>query len=134
MSRTHSHSKRKHAEINIVPLVDVLIVVIFFILMSMQIRQPRVVNITPPEMETAGENKASDPILIAVDKEGQFYYNNEPVSGEELQQLLKTAAELGDASQRVLSIVDEDTPVKKLTFVLDMTRKYGFENVRMQTR
>ena len=43
--------------VNIVPLVDVLIVLIFFFLITMQFRDHQRVEITPPKMEAqAGQS------------------------------------------------------------------------------
>ena len=126
--------RRKHInQINIVPLVDVLIVLIFFFLMTVQFQDRNVLNITPPKVETAGENKAAEEIIIAVDTEGTLYYNNLEVENEQLAELL-TLAYAVDADQRVLVIADEDVAFKKVTFVLDRCRKAGLEAIRIQTR
>ena len=47
-----SRPKRK-AEVNIVPLVDVLTVLIFFFLLTMQFKEIYAVDITPPKMESS---------------------------------------------------------------------------------
>lgn len=125
--------RRRRSEINIVPLVDVLIVIIFFFLMTMQLREPRVMNITPPKVETSGENEARDPILIAINGAGEFFYNNEPVQQEELASLLALASGVS-AEQSVLVIADEETPLKHVTHAMDLCRKHGLERLRLQTR
>ena len=72
--------RRRRTEINIVPLVDVLIVLIFFFLMTMQFKTLSVLNITPPKLETAGKQKDYDVIQIAIDESGTLFYNNHFVS------------------------------------------------------
>lgn len=124
---------RRRAEINIVPLVDVLIVIIFFFVMTMQLRDTHVLNITPPKVETAGKNQSKEAILIAVDGEGQFFYNHEPVNEEALMRLVDIAAQL-DKEQRILLIADEEAPLKYVTRVMDICRKRGLEQLKLQTR
>ena len=85
---------RRRAEINIVPLVDVLIVLIFFFLMSMQFRDSKILNITLPKIETAGKNKALEQLEIAVDTEGKFYFNGAEISKGGLEEAVKVAAYL----------------------------------------
>ena len=126
-------SRRRINQINIVPLVDVLIVIIFFFLMTIQFQDRTVLNITPPKVETAGENKATEDIIIAVDVDGVFYYNNQEIPQEGLLELLVLAASI-DSDQRILVIADEDVAFKKVTFVMDRCRKAGLGAIRIQTR
>lgn len=119
--------------INIVPLVDVLIVLIFFILMTMQFRNLSTLNITPPKMETAGPNKATDDISIGINPEGGFFYNNRVVTKEELESSLLNASKI-NKHQSVLVLADEETAVKHMTTVMDASRKAGLEKVRLQVR
>ncbi|HOO91986.1 MAG TPA: biopolymer transporter ExbD [Opitutales bacterium] len=124
---------RKKAEINIVPLVDVLMVLIFFFLMTMQFRNVNVLNITPPEIQTAGKNLLNEQILIGISTEGQFYLNNQEVPEAVLKEALKIAGE-ANAEQPVLLVSDEETPLKHVTKVLDMCRSNKLNRIRMKSR
>ncbi len=124
---------RKKAEINIVPLVDVLMVLIFFFLMTMQFRNVNVLNITPPEIQTAGKNLLNEQILIGISPEGQYYLNNQEVPEAVLEEALKLAGE-ANAEQPVLLVSDEETPLKHVTRVLDMCRSNKLNRIRMKSR
>lgn len=124
---------RKKAEINIVPLVDVLMVLIFFFLMTMQFRNVNVLNITPPEIQTAGKNLLNEQILIGISMEGQLYLNNQEVPEAVLKEALKIAGE-ANAEQPVLLVSDEETPLKHVTKVLDMCRSNKLNRIRMKSR
>lgn len=124
---------RKKAEINIVPLVDVLMVLIFFFLMTMQFRNVNVLNITPPEIQTAGKNLLNEQILIGISPKGQFYLNNQEVPEAVLKEALKIAGE-ANAEQPVLLVSDEETPLKHVTKVLDMCRSNKLNRIRMKSR
>ena len=126
--------RRRHkAEINIVPLVDVLMVLIFFFLMTMQFKNEDVLNITPPKIETAGENQLTNQILIAVSPEGEFYLNNQLVTTATLQEALKIAGE-NDSEQPVLLVSDEETPLKYVTQVMDICRKNQLNKIKLKSR
>ncbi|OPZ72127.1 MAG: colicin uptake protein TolR [Verrucomicrobia bacterium ADurb.Bin474] len=124
---------RKKAEINIVPLVDVLMVLIFFFLMTMQFRNVNVLNITPPEIQTAGKNLLNEQILIGISPEGQYYLNNQEVPEAVLEEALKLAGE-ANAEQPVLLVSDEETPLKHVTRVLDICRSNKLNRIRMKSR
>lgn len=116
-----------------VPLVDVLTVLLFFFLVTMQFRNMSTLNITIPDIETAGENDFREPMVIAVDNENQIFLNNEPVSKEELEQAVEIASSV-DKSITVLLVADEDTALKNVTMVMDICRKNGLEKLRIQSR
>lgn len=124
---------RRRVEINIVPLVDVLIVLIFFFLVSMQFRNLSTLNLTLPKIETAGKNKASEQLEIAVDAEGTFYLSGVPVERKQLEDVVENQAQL-DREIPILVIADEETALKSVTFIMDTCRAFGLEKIRLQSR
>lgn len=124
---------RRKAEINIVPLIDVLIVLIFFFIMSMQFRDMNVLSITPPEMETAGKSTNTEQVTIGITPEGEFYVNNEVRTEEEIPAIFADAA-AQDPKPAILIMADEEVPLKYVTFIMDQSRKVKMDKVRLQTR
>ncbi len=127
--------RRRKPEINIVPLMDVLTVLIFFILMSMQFKsQQTLLNITPPKVETAAKAPSeARQLVVAVDEKGTFFLNGKALPEDALQAALTDA---GKASPDlpVLVLADENTPLKHATLIMDLARKAGLERIRLQTR
>lgn len=124
---------RRKAEINIVPLIDVLIVLIFFFLVTMQFRNLNVLNITPPKMETAGKGGEFDEIVIGISKDGQYTLNEKIVTEDDIIIAFQEAA-LQDSKPNILLAADEDSPLKLATFVMDQARKVDLGTVRLQSR
>ncbi|HSH09829.1 MAG TPA: biopolymer transporter ExbD [Oceanipulchritudo sp.] len=125
--------RRRKAEINIVPLVDVLVVLIFFFLVSMQFRNLTLLNLTLPKIETAGKEQPTDSLQIGVDTEGQYFLNGLPVGDDELVEQIQTMAKLSPETA-VLIMADENSLLRKVTFLMDTCRKAGLEKVRLQSR
>jgi biopolymer transport protein ExbD len=125
--------RRRKAEINIVPLVDVLVVLIFFFLVSMQFRNLTLLNLTLPKVETAGRENATDSLQIGVDVEGTFFLNGEPIAEEDLVARVREVAEMRPDTP-VLIMADENSLLRKVTFIMDTCRKAGLERVRLQSR
>lgn len=146
--------KRKRPRIDVVPLVDVLMVLIVFFLITMQFKnigesasneevsekedeqakeETLALNIRLPKIETAGSNLMSKEIIVSVDREGNYFLNNQPVSEDRLQAALETASVLPDKPQ-VLVVADEEVPLKKVTKLIDLCRQNGFDDFRLQSR
>jgi biopolymer transport protein ExbD len=125
--------RRKSPTINIVPLVDVLTVLLFFFLVTMQFRQVTALNITAPEIETAGKNKINEQVIIAVDETGAYFLNDQRMEAEALGAALQIAGELTPEIP-VLLMADEDAPLKHVTEVMDLCRKNRLNKIRLQSR
>jgi len=125
--------RRRPPAINIVPLVDVLTVLLFFFLVTMQFKQVSTLNITVPKIETAGENEIQEQIVIALSPEGEFYLNNRLVEKPQLEAAMKLAGEL-TPDMPVLLIADEEVPLKYVTEVMDVCRSHQLNKIRLQSR
>lgn len=125
--------RRRQPAINIVPLVDVLTVLLFFFLVTMQFKQVSTLNITVPEIETAGENEIREQIVIALSPDGEFYLNDRLVEKPELEAAMELAGEL-TPDLPVLLIADEEVPLKFVTEVMDVCRSHQLNKIRLQSR
>lgn len=125
--------KRRRPEINIVPLIDVLTILIFFFLLTMQYRETRTLNLVLPKIETAGSSEFNRSLTIAIDAEGNFSLDGRRISRQELGGLLMPLKSWArDIS--VLIVADERTPLMEVTFAMDQCRKAGLESIRLQSR
>ncbi len=125
--------KRRQPTINIVPLVDVLTVLVFFFMVTMQFKTMSALNITAPEIKSAGKNEISEQIVIAVNKEGAMYLNDRLVTLEQLEAAVVLAGE-ATPNIPVLLIADEDAPLKHVTSVMDTCRLNKLNKIRLQSR
>ncbi|HTB63630.1 MAG TPA: biopolymer transporter ExbD [Opitutales bacterium] len=130
----YARRRRPSPTVNIVPLVDVLVVLIFFFLMVMQFDDTPSLDITPPKMDTAGTADAGQRFIVSIDKTGKYFINQTPVTPEQLTTQLKEAADKQGASLNILIYADQDTPLKDVTFVMDAGRKLKLDKIRLQTR
>ena len=125
--------RRKIPSLNIIPLVDVLIVLIFFFLVTMQMHDATVLNLTLPKIETAGKNRPDFPLIIAIDADQSYYLNQQKVSLNELLAGLQLFAK-GNSSKKVLLVADEKTDLKIVTEVMDWCRQRGLNQIKLQAR
>ena len=133
MSASLYQKRRKRPELNLVPLIDVLVMLIFFAFVTMQFKSAATLNITLPKVETAGKNEFKGTVTIAIDKEGVISFNGKIVPDEQLVPLLEQVHNV-DKDIPVLIKADETTQLKKLAFVMDSCRKTGLNKFSLQSR
>jgi biopolymer transport protein ExbD len=125
--------KRKRPELNLVPLIDVLVMLIFFAFVTMQFRSAQMLNITLPKIATAGKSEYKGTVTIAIDNKGQIAFNGKDVTDDTLLLLLKQVSE-NSRDIPVLIKADETTQLKKLAFVMDACRSSGLNKFSLQAR
>ncbi len=125
--------RRKLPSINIIPLVDVLTVLLFFFLVTMQFKQISALNITVPEIKTAGKNQIEEQVVIAISPAGKFYLNDHEVSEARLEKAIKLAGQ-NTPEIPIFLIADEETSLRHVTTVIDICRSNRLNKIRLQSR
>jgi biopolymer transport protein ExbD len=118
---------------NLLPLIDVLVMLIFFAFVTMQFRSFSTLNITMPNIESAGKEGLKDPLEIGIDIAGVFSVGGAVVTEEDLiAHVRSVAAQSKDVP--VVIKVDQDAPVRLVTRVMDICRGEQLNKIRLQSR
>ena len=125
--------KRREPRIDIVPLVDVLMVLIIFFLVTMQFQNLRALNVKLPEIESAGSNLASNELVVTIKRNGECFLNGLSVEKDSLSKVFASASQVSD-SVKVLIVADEEVPLKYVTQIVDLSRLNGISDFRLQSR
>ena len=125
--------RRRSPRVDVIPLIDVLMVLILFFLTSMQFQEVRALNVKLPKIDTAGSNKFTNQLIVSVSKEGEYYLNGNKDDLEGIGKVMKTVSELPQKPS-VLVVADEDVPLKHVTEVVDLCRNSGLDDFRLQSR
>ena len=125
--------RRRRPELNLVPLIDVLVMLIFFAFVTMQFKSAATLNITLPKVETAGRNEFKGNVTISIDKTGALTFNGKSVTDAQLRTLLEEVRNV-DKSIPVLIKADVTTQLGKVTDVWDACRKNGMMKISLQSQ
>ena len=126
--------KRKNKpRVDVVPLIDVLMVLILFFLTSMQFQDLRALNVKLPKIDSAGSNKITNQLVVSVSKEGEYFLNGNEDNLEKIGEVMKSSASL-PRKPAVLVVADENVPLKHVTRIVDLCRKSGLDDFRLQSR
>ncbi len=78
-------------EINMTPLVDVMLVLLIIFMITIPVMK-HAVNIDLPRATNQPQDAKPQTIRLSVDEKGQYFWNETPASDESIQQQLKAAA------------------------------------------
>jgi len=128
--------RRRHKgtpRVDVIPLIDVLMVLILFFLTSMQFQDVRALNVKLPKIDTAGSNKITNQLIVSISKDGEYFLNGNNDKLDKIGKVFKKTAQL-PTKPAVLVVADEDVPLKHVTEVVDLCRESGLNDFRLQSR
>ncbi|CAK0750402.1 Tol-Pal system protein TolR [Gammaproteobacteria bacterium] len=131
----HRSRKRPMSQINVVPYIDVMLVmlVIFMITAPMLTEGVRV-NLPSAAKSEPVDTQNKDPLVVTVDRDGHYFMGNEKnlVTNEEL--LSKTAAILRhDSNTQVLVKGDRNVDYGAIVNLMGLLRQAGAPTVGLIT-
>ena len=125
-------SGRHHAlaEINITPLVDVMLVLMIISMLAAPMLQ-KGIPLDLPATETATDIR--DPrTVVSLDREGRLRLNDQPVHPDLLEKRMKALAS-GSPGETVFLRADKLIPYGEVLHVMDLIRKAGVTRIALVT-
>jgi len=124
----------KRARIEIVPLIDIIFFLLAtFVMVSLSMIKNQGISVNLPVAATSGAQDRKDFSAITVTAAGEYFFNKDLVSLEQLTERLK-ALKAAEADPRVFINGDEKAEFGKAIAVLDAARKLGISKVAIETK
>ncbi|MFW5969684.1 MAG: protein TolR [Halofilum sp. (in: g-proteobacteria)] len=125
--------RRPIAEINVVPYIDVMLVLLVIFMITAPLLKTGVEVTLPKADAKPMEQTESEPLIVTVDGEGRYFINigEDPESpvGEEKLVTLATAAMRRDGERRVLVRGDEGVNYQKVVRAMALLQRSGVPQV-----
>src|SRR4051812_40159318 len=108
---TNSNTNGSIVEINVIPLVDIILVVlIIFMVAAPLVMQPKI-DISLPKASSAKDEKDKVPLRVVLGKKGELYINNKPVTAEGLTEESRRLV-AGNTETAALLVADKDATLE----------------------
>ena len=128
------HAAPQHPGIQLAPLVDVLmLLLIFFLLTWNAARTENELDVKVPKASAAKEqSRPIGDVVLNVKSDGNVVVNRRTLNGDELTELLRGLVQL-DADQAVVIRGDEAGQYRNIVDVLNICSQAGVTNVAFAT-
>ena len=120
----NSGHSQQNAEINMVPLIDVMLVLLVIFIIT----APLLTHAVKLDLPTASSKVKPENIQIAIDGDGKLYWNGEVVERKGLQARLAEASKK-DPQPEIQFRADKKTPYQRVTEVLSDAAKVGMTRI-----
>ncbi len=121
-------------EINLVPFIDVLLVVLIFLMLSTSWSRLTEINMTLPLADAQKQKDRPQQIVLMVNAQGQYAVNKSPIDGTSVGAL---AAVLGPlASKEVILVISADAQASHQSVVnaMEAARRTGLSQITFATQ
>jgi biopolymer transport protein TolR len=125
------HTQTALAEINITPLVDVVLVLLVIFMITAPVLQSGI-QVAVPKTKTVREI-TQQRTVVTIDKDQQVFLNDKPVNLNDLPSLLRS--QNTDTTNQVIYLrADEKVPFGAFATVMDAVKQAGITNVSIVTQ
>ena len=132
------HRRRtEEPEINLIPFIDVLLVVLIFLMLSTTYSRYSELQINLPMADAERMKERPSEILISVTGDGRYTVNRSPLDGNSIELLtaaLQKAAGPAGANAVVIVSADALTPHQAVINVMDAARRAGLPRLTFATQ
>ena len=125
------NNKRFMSDINVTPLVDVMLVllIIFMVAAPMMIQG---VDVNLPKTTTKNIKTRDEPLMLTVNKKGELFLENHPVPLDDLEVKIKKIFQ-NRREKEVLLRADKDVSYGFVIDVIARVKKAGIDKLGMVT-
>ncbi len=121
-------------EINLIPFIDVLLVVMIFLVMTTSWSRLTEINLTLPLADTQKQKDRPKQIVLTVNAQGQYTVNKSPVGDTSVSALAKALAPV--ASKEVTLVISADAQASHQSVInaMEAARRSGLSQITFATQ
>ncbi len=119
------------AEINMIPLIDVMLVLLIIFMVTAPLLT-HAVKVDLPKESTAANQLPPENIQIAIGADGQLYWAGEKIDDAMLKQRLQDAASRDNTSEIQLR-ADQNVPYRSVAHVMSEAARLGLTRIGFVT-
>lgn len=128
-------SRSDEPELNLVPLIDVLLMTLIFLVVTTSFSREAHLRINLPEA-AAQKTAAGDTLRVTIDAQGRYYINDSQLLRNTLEVLSNAMVQAAGGKKDPVIIIyaDAKTPHEAVIRVLDAARRLGYTHLTFATQ
>ena len=131
---------RKHRieepEINLIPFIDVLLVVLIFLMLSTTYSKFTELQLKLPMADADAQRDYPKEVIVSVTAEGRFVVNKSPVLGRTVDAVAFALTEAAKAGKDTVIVISADANVahQSVITVMEAARRSGLTHITFATQ
>lgn len=124
--------RREQPELNLIPMIDVLIVLLIFLVLTTTFSREAELQVSLPEASGAPPSEdTGDEVEVVIDSQGHYIINNHQTVNERVETVQKALREAAGERPPPLIVIDADRNAthQAVMTVLDAAGQLGYKHV-----
>lgn len=113
--------------VSIAPLIDIVFLLLIFFMLTSHIEIIPGVDIALPDITERVSDTSAENVIVALDKEGNYYLNEEMIGLKDLFRRLQETAQ--PTKTHLILQADRDVKHGQVVRVMDMAKKAGIDSI-----
>ena len=136
MSLNFRKGRPEEPEINLIPFIDVLLVVLIFLMLSTTYSKFTELQVTLPVADADKLRERPREIIVVVSADGRYVVNRKPVDGRSVDVLAAELSAVAAGSSDLIVIVSADATAahQSVVNVMDAARRAGLPRLTFATQ
>lgn len=128
--------KTDEPEINLIPFIDVLLVVLIFLMLSTTYSKFTEMQLTLPVADTDAQRDYAKEVIVAISADGAYSVNRSPVVGRSMESIAQALTEGAKAGKDTVIIISADASAKhqSVVTVMEAARRSGLHQITFATQ
>nr|HRM49232.1 biopolymer transporter ExbD [Alicycliphilus sp.] len=123
-------------EINLIPFIDVLLVILIFLMLSTTYSKFTELQLTLPVADAEQLRDHPKEVIVAVAADGRYAINKTPLEGKHVEQVARALSEAAVAGPKSVVIISADAaaPHQSVVTVMEAARRVGLSQITFATQ
>ena len=128
--------RTEEPEINLIPFIDVLLVVLIFLMLSTTYSKFTELQLNLPRANAERAKDRPQEIVVAVASDGRYAINRTPLAGRSVELLARSLSEAARAQPEAVLIISADAAAshQAVISVMEAARRVGLNRVTFATQ
>ena len=128
-------SRQDDFEINVISLIDVMLTLLMFFVMTTTFVQHSTMKVALPEASELVQETPRSPLVVMIDANSRFYVDNNEVLNPSVATLKEAISRIGgdDRERAVVLRADAMTPHQAVVTAMDALGQVGFTHLSIAT-
>jgi biopolymer transport protein ExbD len=136
MAMNFKRANRDEPEINLIPFIDVLLVVLIFLMMSTTYSKFTEMQLKLPTADTDVQRDYPKEVIVAISSDGRYSINKTTVQGRSVEVLAGALQEAGKFGKDSVIIISADALAshQSVIAVMEAARRVGMNQITFATQ
>jgi biopolymer transport protein ExbD len=132
MAASSNQDQETISDINIVPLVDIILVVLIIFMVASPAAEQSKIKVDIPQASSGDSGTSSEPFQVTVNEEGYIFLGGGPVSESDLKTQAEVEVKKNSGVEAILT-ADKNLGYGQVVRVIDMLKGAGIQKIAIST-